>query len=196
VRRQWRETTLPVLTIRQATEPTPEADRGDEMSPALKGHALGGILETSVEGGHHQRRPRHDGRVHAPRRQEAGDWEGPGGPTSFCIRARSEVWDSEHQHDTLLAAYVISSSCANLGVVVQAAPTATAHVPDARLRHILRVRFGVPCVMPLDQWRCNCSAHAGPRTVRSWSPTTGTRPRGRSPPRLCMGCTAGDDGYE
>ena len=67
--------------------------------------------------------------------------------------------DSEHQHDTFLAAHVLSSSCANSGVVVQAAPTAAAHVPDARLR----LRFGVPCVMPLDQWRCNCSAHAGPR---------------------------------
>ncbi len=32
-----RETTLPVLTIRLATEPTPGTDRGDEMSPALKG---------------------------------------------------------------------------------------------------------------------------------------------------------------
>ena len=27
----------------------------------------------------------------------------------------------------------------------------------------MRLRFGVPCAMPLDQWRCNCSAHAGPR---------------------------------
>ena len=32
-----------------------------------------------------------------------------------------------------------------------------------RYRQILRLRFGVPCVMPLEQWRCNCSGHGGPR---------------------------------
>ena len=183
VRRQWRETSLRVLTSIQATEPTPGTDRGDEMPPALKGHALGGIPETSEEGG-----------------TISGDPD----TTDACTRpvakrlatGRALVADLILQHDTFLAAHVLSSSCANSCVVVQAAPTAAAHVPDARLR----LRFGVPCVMPLDQWRCNCSAHAGPGTVRSWSgswsPTKGTRPRGRSPPSLCMGCTAGDDGCE
>ena len=47
VRRQWRETTLPVHTIRQATEPAPGADGGDGMAQALKGHALGGIPDAS-----------------------------------------------------------------------------------------------------------------------------------------------------
>jgi hypothetical protein len=36
-------------------------------------------------------------------------------------------------------------------------------VPDARFRQILRLRVGVPCVMPLEQWRGNCSCHGGPR---------------------------------
>ena len=68
-----------------------------------------------------------------------------------------------HQHDNFLAAHVLSSSCANSGVVVQSVPTAVAQVPDARFRQILRLRFGVPSVMPLAQWRCNCTDHGGPR---------------------------------
>ena len=139
VRRQWRETSLRVLTSIQATEPTPGTDRGDEMPPALKGHALGGIPETSEEGG-----------------TISGDPD----TTDACTRlvakrlatGRALAADLILQHDTFLAAHVLSSSCANSCVVVQAAPTAAAHVPDARLR----LRFGVPCVMPLDQWRCNC----------------------------------------
>ncbi len=162
VRRQWRETTLPVLTIRQATEPTPGTDRGDEMPPTLKGHALGGIPETSMEGSTISGDPDTTDACTRPRlatgRALAAD-------LIMHSRTLREMRDSEHQHDTLfLAAHVLSSSCANSGVVVQAAPTAAAHVPDARLRHIiLHLRFGVPCVLPLDQWRCNCSAHAGPR---------------------------------
>ncbi len=68
--------------------------------------------------------------------------------------------DSEHQHDNnFLAAHVLSSSCANSGVVVRSVPNnAVAQVPDARFRQILRLRFGVPCVMPLAQsWQCNCT---------------------------------------
>ncbi len=54
--------------------------------------------------------------------------------------------------------------CANAGVVVvQSVPTAVAQVPDARFRQILRLRFGVPCVMPLAQGQCNCTDHGGPR---------------------------------
>ena len=40
---------------------------------------------------------------------------------------------------------------------------ANAHVHDERFRHILRLRFGVPCVTPLADWKCNCRGHGGPR---------------------------------
>jgi hypothetical protein len=63
---------------------------------------------------------------------------------------------SEHQHNKLLAAHLLSSSCPNSGVVVQSVPTANAHVQDERFRHILHLRFGVPCVTPLADWKCNC----------------------------------------
>jgi hypothetical protein len=42
-------------------------------------------------------------------------------------------------------------------------PMANAHVQDERFRHILRLRFGVPCVTPLADWKCNCRGHGGPR---------------------------------
>ncbi len=84
--------------------------------------------------------------------------------TSFCIRARCcERCGTVNIINTTrfsLAAHVLSSSCANSGVVCSGRPGGV-HVPDARLPHLLR--FGLPCVMPLDQWRCNCSAQAGPR---------------------------------
>ena len=163
VRRQWRETTLSVLTIGRATEPAPGTDMGDETSPALKGHALGGIPETSVEGGTISGDPDTTDACTRPVAKRLATGRALAADLILHSRTLREMRDSEHQYDTFLAAHVLSSSCANSGVVVQAAPTAAAHVPDARLRHILRLRFGVPCVMPLDQWRCNCSAHAGPR---------------------------------
>jgi hypothetical protein len=55
---------------------------------------------------------------------------------------------------------------------------------DERFRHILRLRFGVPCVTPLADWKCNCRGHggppvAGPGTVNGWRgpvrATAGTR---------------------
>jgi hypothetical protein len=48
---------------------------------------------------------------------------------------------SEHRHNKLLAAHVLSSSWPNSGVVVQ---SVNAHVHDERFRHILRLRCGVP----------------------------------------------------
>jgi hypothetical protein len=70
---------------------------------------------------------------------------------------------SEHQHNKLLTAHVLLSSCPNSGVVVQFVPMANAHVQDERFRHTLRLRFGVPCVTPLADWKCNCRGHGGPR---------------------------------
>ncbi len=54
---------------------------------------------------------------------------------------------------------------------VQSVPMANAHVQDERFRHILRLRFGVPCVTPLADWKCNCRGHGGPRAraiIRTW----------------------------
>ena len=48
--------------------------------------------------------------------------------------------DSEYQYNKFLAAHVLSSSCANSGVVVQSVPTVDRQVPDARFRQILRLR--------------------------------------------------------
>ena len=163
VRRQWRETTLPVHTIRQATEPAPGADGGDGMAQALKGHALGGIPDASVEESTINGDPDTTDACTRPVAKRLATSRALAADLILHSRTLREMRDSEHQHDTILAAHVLSSSCANSGVVVQSAPTAAAHVPDARFRHIMRLRFGVPCAMPLDQWRCNCSAHAGPR---------------------------------
>ncbi len=71
-----------------------------------------------------------------------------------------EMRATEHQYNKLLAAHVLSSSSANSGVVIQTLPRTRAQTPDGRFRHILRLRMGVPCAMPLAQWRCNCSALA------------------------------------
>ncbi len=142
-----RQHDTPVLIIRQATEPTPRIDRGDEMSPALKGHALGGIPETSVEGGTISGDPDTTDACTRPVAKRLATGRVLAADLILHSRALREMRDSEHKHDTFLAAHVLSSSCANSGVVVQAAPTAAVHLPDARLRHIiLRLRFGVPCV--------------------------------------------------
>ncbi len=80
-------------------------------------------------------------------------------------------------NNKLLAAHVLSSSCPNSGVVVQSVPMANAHVQDERFRHILRLRFGVSCVTPLADWKCNCRGHGGPRHS-DWveRASEGTRP--------------------
>ncbi len=79
-------------------------------------------------------------------------------PWYVCMCTRSRV----------LAAHVLSSASRPHartleGVVVQSVPMANAHVQDERFRHILRLRFGVPCVTPLADLKCDCRGHGGPR---------------------------------
>ncbi len=70
-------------------------------------------------------------------------------------RTLRRMRDSEHQHDKYLAAHVLSSSCANSGVVVQSVPTAARQVPDpaAPIRSPLRRAPGAVAVQLLGPRR-------------------------------------------
>ena len=71
-------------------------------------------------------------------------------------RTLRRMRDSEQQHDNkYLAAHVLSSSCANSGVVVQSVPTAARQVPDpaAPIRSPLRRAPGAVAVQLLGPRR-------------------------------------------
>ena len=182
VRQQWGTETLPTVTITEAVHPAPAAgaaidparadntaaavDPGpaaNESDQALRGHTLGSVPEASVAHGTISGDP--DTTEHNTRPVAKSRATGRALTADLILHSQTlrGMRSSEHQYNKLLAAHVLSSSCANSGVVIQAMPTAAAQVPDDRFRQILRLRFGVPSVMPLTQWKCNCTAHGGPQ---------------------------------
>ena len=161
VRQQWALESLPVTNI----EPADDYDAGEEntepMKTALKGHTLGSVPAECVKQEHISGDPdtditRNKAKTVANEAALAADLV----QHTHVVRGMA---DSEQQHNPLLAAHVLSSSCVNSGLVIRSVPTKSAHVPDQRFRQILRMRFGVPVAMPLAAWRCNCSDQAGPQ---------------------------------
>ena len=166
MRQRWASDQLPVVALDAANEPTQMIDDGI-VSSALRGHVLGNIPDEAVRESHIDGNPdtsetitRIVAKTRAIDRAMTAD-------LILHSRTLRGMRSSEHQHNKLLAAHVLSSSCPNSGVVVQSVPMANAHVQDERFRHILRLRFGVPSVTPLADWKCNCGGHGGPRH-RDW----------------------------
>ena len=161
MRAQWGAEQLPVVSIEEAVVPAPPTDDG-VASLALRGHVLGSVPDDSVQVGHISGDPDTDAATRPTAKRLATD-RALTADLVLHSRTLRGMRDSEYQYNKFLAAHVLSSSCANSGVVVQSVPTVDRQVPDARFRQILRLRFGVPCVMPLGQWRCNCTGQGGPR---------------------------------
>ncbi len=170
----------------------------DLSTPALRGHVVGDVPEAklSIREEATNGDPDITTNTRPPRPCDPGD-----GPQTADLILHSqtlrEMRDSEHQYNKLLAAHVVSSSYANSVVVVQTLPRTRAQTPGDRFRHILRLRMGVPCAMPLAQ--CNCSAHAGPRqgefverVAEANGPDLLAAPH--SPRSRCTACTAGAGG--
>ena len=140
-----------------------DANPKPRVDPALRGHTLGNIPEASVVRGTINGDP--DTTASNTRAMAVGAAINTALAADLILHSQTlrGMRDSEQQYNKLLAAHVLSSSCANSGVVVQSVPNAAGQVQDNRFRQILRLRFGVPSVMPLAHWRCNCSSHGGPR---------------------------------
>ncbi len=73
-----------------------------------------------------------------------------------------------HVYSSVVRTYVLRTyvlvpcSCggcgaANINTTNSSLPT------SSRPRDILRLRFGLPCVTSLADWKCNCRGHGGPR---------------------------------
>ena len=138
------------------------------VTSALRGHVLGNVPDACVLMNLASGDPDTSAAVTRPTARRLATGRALTADLILHSRTLRGMRDSEHQHNKFLAAHVLSSSCANSGVVIQSVPTARHQTPDAHFRQILRLRFGVPCVMPLGQWRCNCADHGGPRSA-SWA---------------------------
>jgi hypothetical protein len=166
MRQQWASDQRPVVTFDAANEPAQMIDDG-AVSSARRGHVLGSVPDEAVLESHIGGNP--DTSETITRMTRAID-RALTADLILHSRTLRGMRSSEHQHNKLLAAHGLSSSCPNSGVVVQSVPMANAHVQDERFRHILRLlqpalhvlRFGVPCVTPLADWKCNCRGHGGP----------------------------------
>jgi hypothetical protein len=91
--------------------------------------------------------------------------------------------NSNQQHTQILAAQVLSSSCRHSGCVLQSLRIPWRiqgrAVADGQYVQLLRLRQGVPYVMPPAQWRCNCASHGGQHhsTAPTWRALLNTQPR-------------------
>jgi hypothetical protein len=144
MRQQWATDQLPVATLDAANEAAQTIDDGI-VSSVLRGHVLESVPDEAVL-------ESHIGGTRIVAKTRAID-RALTADLSLHSRTLWGMRSSEHQHNKLLAARVISSSCPNSGVVVQSVPMANAHVKGERFRHILRLRFGIPCVTPVADWK-------------------------------------------
>ncbi len=139
---------LPVVTLDAANEPAQMID--DEVSSALRGHVLGNIPDEAVLESHVEGNPdtsetitRIVAKTRAIDRALTAD-------LILYSRTLRGMRSSEHQHNKLLAAHVLSSSCPNSGVFVQSVPpwrTPTCKTNGSATS--CAWRFGIPCVTPL-----------------------------------------------
>jgi hypothetical protein len=130
VRAQWAEESLPVTTIKPADDYEPGAEDPEPMASDVKGHTLGSVPALSIgrkliSGDPDTDVTRSAAKTTANEAALAADLV----QHTHVVRGMA---DSEQQYNTQLAAYVLSSSCANSGLVIRAVPTKGAHVQDLR----------------------------------------------------------------
>jgi hypothetical protein len=146
------------MTITAAADPAPAQGEEDLSTPALRGRVLGNVPVASVRVDASNGDPdittntRPHAVIQAMGRVNTAD-------LILHSQTLREMLASEHQYIKLLAAHVLSSSCAN----VQTLPRTRAQIPCDQFRHILRLFIKPGSPLRLAQWRCNCSTHTGPR---------------------------------
>jgi hypothetical protein len=162
LRRQWQLEQLPLTTIAPAAlEDCTLAADNHPMWDALAGHAIGNIppasvVVSTVSGDPDTSVTREEAKTRAAHHSFTAD-------LALHTQALTCMRNSNQQHTQILAAQVLSSSCRHSGCVLQSLPIQGRAMADGQYVQLLRLRLGVPCVMPPAQWRCNCASHGGPR---------------------------------
>ena len=69
---------------------------------------------------------------------------------------------SSNQINQIMAAHCLSASCANSGRPLRWLPASGWHlISNPQFVQFLRMRFGVPTVLPMGGWRCDCRPRGG-----------------------------------
>jgi hypothetical protein len=159
----WGAHQLPVVTIAPTDGFDADAARrsSDLVALHLKGHTIGDIPDSSVKRTLISGAP--DLTVERKDARNAADADAMAADLVLHSRTMRGLADSHHSHNRQLAAQVLSSSCVNSGSAVRSVPTRQNHINGVEFQQTLRLRCGVPCVLPLGAWRCNCKAHGGPK---------------------------------
>ena len=74
--------------------------------------------------------------------------------------------ESEEQNRTLFAAQILSQSCPNSGHALQWWPHKGNRIKQGQFTQLLRKRFAIPCLLPLDdEYSCSCGGRTVPATL-------------------------------
>ena len=158
LRGMWGEEVFSVERIKptEAFDSRAAADK-DVLTQALQGHDVGNVPEESVE--------KHDVRTDLPTGGEAtrhkaratikGDALAADLVFHTSVMRKLRVGSNE-QYQTKIAAQLLSQSCVNTGVATSCIPAAGNALQDPLFVHAMRLRLGVPCVLPLSAWCCTC----------------------------------------
>jgi hypothetical protein len=160
LRAQWRlEHLLPQTHITPAAGYDPTTD-ADTAWAVLAGHTLGDIPASSIIGDFVSGDP--DTSVARTEAVTRADNHAFAADLALHTQTLTNMRNSNQQHTRILAAHVLSSSCRHTGCVLQSLPIRGRAVQDGPYIQLMRIRLGVPCVMPPTQWHCNCRDHGGP----------------------------------
>ena len=153
----------PVAAVGEDPEAAPGAAARDTVTSALCRHVLGSIpggavTEVLVSAVPDTTRSRSAARAEADAGALAADLV-LHSQTLTALATSTQQSSMRKQ----LAAQVLSSSCPNSdGGLMQMVPVGNLGRSDSKFQSMLRLRFGVPHLLPPGQFRCNCSAHGGP----------------------------------
>ena len=141
---------LPVDTY----EHDPESP--DLLAPVLQGHVLGNIPNDAIATQFISGIPDLATSTALELRQQA-DRDALVDNLILHTSVLNDMRTSDEQNRTLFAAQVLSQSCPNSGQALQWWPHKGSVIPGEQFIQLLRKRFAIPCLLPLDEkYPCAC----------------------------------------
>jgi len=154
VQRVWSRDNMKRTTIATKAGWVPAADNPDPEAENLRGHTLGRIPEDCVG----EEDVPGDLDLDVSRAVVTSRVTGDANAAELVAHTRvlEGMRNSQHQYQKIMAAHILSGSSPNTGHALRLVSHWRHKKVPMLMQQMLRMRFGVPSVIPLEDTKCNC----------------------------------------
>ena len=154
VQRVWSRDNMKRTTIATKAGWVPAADNPDPEAENLRGHTLGRIPEDCVG----EEDVPGDLDLDVSRAVVTSRVTGDAHAAELVAHTRvlEGMRNSQHQYQKIMAAHILSGSSPNTGHALRLVSHWRHKKVPMLMQQMLRMRFGVPSVIPLEETKCNC----------------------------------------